>query len=95
MKGICGDPCGVATKARTLYEDFVKPMAEKEVNISGVTRRKIEEELELEEHISVNIFDLAQAQVYSLMHRQSYSRFLVSDLFKAVLQSTYSSDKAL
>ena len=85
------DPIVVAAKARTLYTEFVKPMAAYEVNIAGTTRKKIEEHLELE-HINEDIFDAAQGQVYSLMHRQSYPRFLMSDLFKSVLQSTYADE---
>ena len=85
------DISAVTEKARTLYTDFVKPMAVNEVNIAGKTRKEIEEQLELE-HITSDIFDAAQGQVYSLMHRQSYPRFLVSDLFKSVLQSTYADE---
>jgi regulator of G-protein signaling len=88
LKAMCDEPQDVAMKARTVYADYVKPMSEKEVNICGITRRKIEEGLQLD-IIDANIFNVAQAQVYSLMHRQSYPRFLLSDLYKSVLQSTY------
>lgn len=35
---------------------------------------------------SAHMFDEAQAQVYALMHRDSYPRFLNSALFKALEQ---------
>ena len=83
-----GDTTTTVARARAVYTDFLKPMAEYEVNIAGKTRKEIEDHLELE-HITEDIFDDAQSQVYSLMRRQSYPRFLISDLFKCVLQSTY------
>ena len=68
-------------RANDIYLKFVKPMSEREVNISGINRRKIAEFIEKEE-FSNDLFDSAQAQVHNLMHRQSYPRFLTSDLLK-------------
>ena len=81
-------------QAKVLYSDFVKPMAVMEVNISGKTRAKITEQVE-GNILSHDMFDEAQTQVYSLMHRQSYPRFLVSDLFKCALEKSHSNDEAL
>jgi len=64
-------------------------MAAKEINIAGTTRLKIEEDLQSGSEPPGDIYDAAQAQVYNLMHRQSYPRFLASDLFNTILQSTY------
>lgn len=35
---------------------------------------------------TANIFDDAQLQVYTLMHRDSYPRFLNSQIYKQLLQ---------
>ena len=68
------------TKRNGIYEMFVKPLSKKEVNIAGKTRQQIAENLEKEE-VPQDLFDSAQSQVFSLMHRQSYPRFLCSDVF--------------
>ena len=94
FKVMCDEPQEIAMKARTIYADYVKPMCEMEVNISGVARRKIEEGLQLD-IIDPNIFNGAQSQVYSLMHRQSYPRFLSSDLYKTMMRKTHANDKFL
>lgn len=74
-------------KMKNIYNEYLKPMSSKEVNISGTARRKIEEEL-LNEPSDV-VFDIAQKQVFLMMLRQSYPRFLSSDLFHSVVQKTY------
>lgn len=74
-------------KMRAIYKEFVKPMALKEVNIAGHTRRQIEESMETKP--DEKMFDGAQQQVFLMMHRQSYPRFLQSEMFHAVMQATY------
>jgi len=76
-----------------IYNDYLKPMSSKEINIAGQTRRKIEEDL-FNNEAKDDVFDMAQNQVFLLMHRQSYPRFLASDLFHAVVQSTYAYEVA-
>lgn len=76
---------------KKIYKEFLKPLSFREINVSGITRRKIEEEL-LNEPADT-VFDNAQNEVFVMMHRQSYPRFLASDLFHAVVQRTYAYNK--
>lgn len=75
--------------AREIYLEFLKPMSSKEINIGGQTRKKIEEDLQNDP--PRDVYEVAQIQVYNLMQRQSYPRFLASDLFTSILQNTYTS----
>ena len=68
-------------EANCIYLTFVKPMSEKEVNISGNIRKTIAEHIAMED-ITKELYDTAQSQVHNLMRRQSYPRFLLSDLLK-------------
>ncbi|XP_047124817.1 regulator of G-protein signaling 13 isoform X2 [Hydra vulgaris] len=79
-------------KARMMhiYFEFVRPLAEREINLSSTIRKKIEDELS--DNPSDTVFDVAQNQVSLLMFRQSYPRFLVSDLFNAVVQSAHTAN---
>ena len=81
FKGLDDDSEERHGKATHIFNTFVKPLSEKEVNISGLTRRKIASDLEGEQLLS-NMFDDAQAQVYRLMQGQSYPRFKMSSLLK-------------
>jgi len=85
------EPSDYTAKVKRIYMEFLQPMAEKEVNVSGGTRKKIEEGLHADDGVEVarDVYDVAQLQVYNLIHRQSYRRFLDSDLFNSIVQSTY------
>jgi len=86
LKDLLYDDEAHRKKSKKIYEEFVESMAPKEINISGTTRRKIAEELE-NDNTSENVFKIAQNEVYVLMRRQSYPRFLVSHLFKQLQRS--------
>lgn len=86
LKDLLYDDEAYRKKSKEIYEEFVESMAPKEINISGTTRRKIAEELE-NDNMGENVFRIAQNEVYVLMRRQSYPRFLVSDLFKQLQRS--------
>ncbi|XP_066915028.1 uncharacterized protein [Clytia hemisphaerica] len=75
------------SRMRSIYKEFIKPMALKEVNIAGNTRRQIEDLMETKPN--EKMFDSAQHQVFLMMHRQSYPRFLQSEMFHSILQTTY------
>ncbi|XP_057297738.1 regulator of G-protein signaling 17-like isoform X2 [Hydractinia symbiolongicarpus] len=79
-------------KMKKIYLEYLKPMASNEINVAGTVRKKIEEELQ--HNPNEHVFDVAQNQVYLMMHRQSYPRFLSSDLYHAVVQGTYAYQKA-
>ena len=84
------EPKAFASQVHEIYTTFLKPMAEREVNVAGGCRRKIEDDLHtVEGEIPRDVYDSAQLQLYNLMHRQSYPRFLASDVFDSIVQSTY------
>ncbi|XP_004435759.1 PREDICTED: regulator of G-protein signaling 20 isoform X1 [Ceratotherium simum simum] len=74
----------IEEKARIIYEDYISILSPKEVSLDsrvreGINRNMVEP--------SQHIFDEAQLQIYTLMHRDSYPRFMNSALYKDLLQS--------
>ncbi|KAG5847428.1 regulator of G-protein signaling 8-like [Anguilla rostrata] len=73
------------SKAKKIYEQYIQTKAPREINIDHHTR----------ETIKINVmaptpicFDEAQKIVYKLMERDSYPRFLRSDIYRSLLDST-------
>ncbi|XP_023440791.2 LOW QUALITY PROTEIN: regulator of G-protein signaling 20 [Dasypus novemcinctus] len=74
----------IEEKARIIYEDYISILSPKEVSLDSRVREVINRNmLEPSQHI----FDDAQLQIYTLMHRDSYPRFMNSALYKDLLQS--------
>uniref|UniRef100_A0A8C3SI31 RGS domain-containing protein n=1 Tax=Chelydra serpentina TaxID=8475 RepID=A0A8C3SI31_CHESE len=73
----------VCEKAKKIYLDYISILSPKEVSIDATVRESINRSLA---RPSVHIFNEAQAQVYALMHRDSYPRFLSSPLYKSLEQ---------
>ncbi|XP_027629602.1 regulator of G-protein signaling 20 isoform X2 [Tupaia chinensis] len=74
----------IEEKARIIYEDYISILSPKEVSLDSGVREIINRNmLEPSQHI----FDDAQLQIYTLMHRDSYPRFMNSALYKDLLQS--------
>ncbi|XP_043984940.1 regulator of G-protein signaling 5-like [Gambusia affinis] len=69
----------LTSKANTIYEEFIKSEAPKEINLDFNTRNAIEQCLHAP---SATSFQAAQKKVYSLMENNSYPRFIHSDLYK-------------
>ncbi|KAK2835143.1 hypothetical protein Q5P01_015627 [Channa striata] len=69
----------VTSKANSIYEEFVKNDAPKEINLDFHTRNAIVQSLR---DPSVTSFLAAQRKIYSLMENNSYPRFIHSDLYK-------------
>ncbi|XP_045142248.1 regulator of G-protein signaling 20 isoform X2 [Echinops telfairi] len=74
----------IEEKARIIYEDYISILSPKEVSLDSGVREVINRNM-LEP--SPDIFDDAQLQIYTLMHRDSYPRFMNSTLYKDLLQS--------
>ncbi|XP_061154207.1 regulator of G-protein signaling 2 [Syngnathus typhle] len=72
----------VMSKANSIYEEFVKNEAPKEVNLDFYTKNKIIQSLN---EPNVASFLVAQSKVYSLMENNSYPRFIHSDLYNELL----------
>ncbi|XP_044295795.1 regulator of G-protein signaling 3 isoform X3 [Varanus komodoensis] len=68
----------MASKAKKIFLEYIAIQACKEVNLDSYTREHTKENLQ---NITQNCFDLAQRRIYGLMEKDSYPRFLRSDLY--------------
>ncbi|KAA3671598.1 regulator of G-protein signaling, partial [Paragonimus westermani] len=78
----------VEEKARMIYEDFISILSPREVSLDSRVREIINANM-IEP--TPHTFDEAQLQIYTLMHRDSYLRFLNSKMYKDLLQQTSNS----
>ncbi|XP_023663373.2 regulator of G-protein signaling 20-like isoform X1 [Paramormyrops kingsleyae] len=74
----------IGERAKQIYLDYISILSPKEVSIDATVRETINGNMAAP---TVHIFDDAQAQIYALMHRDSYPRFLNSLLYQSLLQS--------
>ncbi|KAM9296524.1 regulator of G-protein signaling 19 [Gastrophryne carolinensis] len=75
---------GIEERARTIYEDYISILSPKEVSLDSRVREVINRRMQ---EPSPHTFDDAQLQIYTLMHRDSYPRFLNSAIYKSLLQN--------
>jgi len=74
----------IEEKARIIYEDFISILSPKEVSLDSRVREIINTNMI---HPSAHTFDDAQNQIWTLMQRDSYPRFVASPLYKKILSS--------
>ncbi|XP_068117946.1 regulator of G-protein signaling 19 isoform X2 [Hyperolius riggenbachi] len=74
----------IEEKARVIYEDYISILSPKEVSLDSRVREVINRRMQ---EPSSHTFDDAQLQIYTLMHRDSYPRFLNSGIYKSLLQT--------
>ncbi|XKL59037.1 hypothetical protein PGB90_000053 [Kerria lacca] len=72
----------IEERARFIYEDFISILSPKEVSLDSKVRDLINKNMNSP---TIHTFDEAQTQIYTLMHRDSYPRFLNSDKYKKLL----------
>ncbi|XP_068445958.1 regulator of G-protein signaling 21 [Clinocottus analis] len=65
-------------KAEGIYQEFIQPLAPREINVDHHIKEKIKKSLEKP---SLCCFDEAQKHVYLLMERDSCPRFLLSNAY--------------
>ncbi|XP_063794157.1 regulator of G-protein signaling 3-like [Pseudophryne corroboree] len=70
------------SRARKIYQHYIAFQSPKEVNLDASTRELTEHNLLLPTRTT---FDEAQRRIYGLMERDSYPRFLRSDLYQSML----------
>ncbi|XP_053315133.1 regulator of G-protein signaling 17 isoform X2 [Spea bombifrons] len=75
----------VEEKARNIYEDYISILSPKEVSLDSRVREVINRNL-LDP--TPHMYEDAQLQIYTLMHRDSFPRFLNSQVYKSLLEST-------
>ncbi|XP_006639679.2 regulator of G-protein signaling 19 isoform X2 [Lepisosteus oculatus] len=74
----------IEEKARMIYEDYISILSPKEVSLDSRVREVINRKMQ---EPTSQTFEDAQLQIYTLMHRDSYPRFLNSPIYKSLLQS--------
>ncbi|XP_061883574.1 regulator of G-protein signaling 21-like isoform X2 [Entelurus aequoreus] len=74
----------MSSKAKKIYEQFIKAESPKEINIDYHTREQIKRSVK---NPTLYCFDDAQKMVYGLMERDSYPRFLRSDIYRTLLEN--------
>ncbi|XP_036969364.1 regulator of G-protein signaling 2 [Acanthopagrus latus] len=72
------------SKANSIYEEFIKNEAPKEINLDFHTKNAIIQSLH---EPTTTSFLAAQRKVYSLMENNSYPRFIHSDLYRELCAS--------
>lgn len=82
------NPESVEEKARIIYEEYVSILSPREVSLDSRVREIINRNMITP---SISTFDDAQLQIYTLMHRDSYPRFVSSVQYKNLLQSASAS----
>ncbi|XP_070614466.1 LOW QUALITY PROTEIN: regulator of G-protein signaling 3-like [Erythrolamprus reginae] len=68
----------MVAKARTIFTEYIAVQSCKEVNLDSYTREHTQGNLQ---SATWGCFDLAQRRIYGLMEKDSYPRFLRSDLY--------------
>lgn len=77
------NPEAVEEKARIIYEDYISILSPKEVSLDSRVREIVNRNM-IEP--TTHTFDEAQLQIYTLMHRDSYPRFVNSTQYKNLAQ---------
>merc|ERR1711944_168025 len=86
------NPEKVEEKARMIYEDYVSILSPREVSLDSRVREIINKNMMSP---SKETFNEAQLQIYTLMHRDSYPRFVASPLYRNMLKTYGGSVKDL
>ncbi|OON23985.1 regulator of G protein signaling domain protein, partial [Opisthorchis viverrini] len=71
------------TRAQKIFNEFVAAQAKREVNLDSSTRLQLEKDMD---SVTKNTFDQSQKRIQALMEKDSYSRFLRSELYSATLE---------
>ena len=95
------NPDIIEEKARLIYEDYISILSPKEVNFitfkslySIFESFQVSLDSRVREVINKNMvepsphtFDEAQLQIYTLMHRDSYPRFINSQFYRRLIRN--------
>ncbi|XP_068175441.1 regulator of G-protein signaling 21-like isoform X2 [Antennarius striatus] len=79
----------MSSRAKKIYEQFIKAESPKEINIDYHTREQIKRSVKTP---TMHCFNDAQKIVYGLMERDSYPRFLRSDVYRTLLENLAAAD---
>ncbi|XP_033102114.1 regulator of G-protein signaling 8-like isoform X2 [Anneissia japonica] len=82
-------PSKHTNRARKIHEDYVATQAPREVNLDSATRIETTSNVRKpDEHT----FDNAQKRIEALMEKDSYPRFLKSDIYQQLLRTSKKSE---
>lgn len=82
----------LVSKAISIYEEFIKNEAPKEINLDFHTKNAIVQSLH---DPTATSFLAAQRKIYSLMENNSYPRFIHSDLYKELCAAARAEGKRI
>ncbi|XP_054636612.1 regulator of G-protein signaling 19 isoform X3 [Dunckerocampus dactyliophorus] len=71
-------------KVRSIYEDYISILSPKEVSLDARVREVINKKMQ---DPTPHTFEDAQLQIYTLMHRDSYPRFLSSNIYRSLVHA--------
>ncbi|XP_063074827.1 regulator of G-protein signaling 21-like [Engraulis encrasicolus] len=74
----------LSSRAQKIFDSYIEANAPKEINIDHQTRDAIRQSVKTP---NTSCFDVAQRIVYSLMEKDSYPRFLRSDIYSSLMAS--------
>lgn len=80
----------MSSRSKKIFKRYIQAEAPREINIDHKTRELIRRNIKAPTALC---FDDARRIVYGLMERDSYPRFLRSDIYQALLDSTSESVK--
>ncbi|XP_036377054.1 regulator of G-protein signaling 2-like [Megalops cyprinoides] len=72
-------PSKLTSRANSIYEEFIKSKAPKEINLDFYTKDGIIQNLQMP---TPSCFVTAQKKIYNLMENSSYPRFIDSEIYK-------------
>nr|XP_057907753.1 regulator of G-protein signaling 17-like isoform X3 [Doryrhamphus excisus] len=75
----------VEEKVRFIYEDYISIRSPKEVSLDAHVREVINNKIP---DPTPHIFEEAQMQIYMLMYRDSYPRFLSSNIYRSLIRAS-------
>ncbi|XP_072224004.1 regulator of G-protein signaling 19 isoform X2 [Leuresthes tenuis] len=75
----------IEEKAHSIYENYISILSPKEVSLDARVREVINKKMQ---DPTPYTFEDAQLQIYTLMHRDSYPRFLSSNIYKLLVHSS-------
>ncbi|XP_038627425.1 regulator of G-protein signaling 17 isoform X4 [Tachyglossus aculeatus] len=81
----------IEEKAKLIYEDYISILSPKEVSLDSRVREVINRNL-LDPN--PHMYEDAQLQIYTLMHRDSFPRFLNSPIYKSLVESIGSTSES-
>ncbi|XP_020035195.1 regulator of G-protein signaling 13 [Castor canadensis] len=76
-------------RAKKLYKIYIQPQSPREINIDSSTRESITRNIQ---EPTQTCFEEAQKIVYMHMERDSYPRFLKSEMYQKLLKTIQSND---